>query len=346
MKINYLTKAIATIGLAGSLALSGCVKENQNVQTEKGIVESENVLDFRNDCSIDEFYDEENQFCSNVKISDLELKSLELKDDPISMADYENTLSEVCAKYTVKYDDVVMLHDMVQKVKVKTQKNDYKKITSEIENKIIDAYKNKTEIKVDDLAMYLIARQKAGETSTTSEEDQTIKKNTHLANYSDYLEFANTWKNKDYVKTDAYFRISTLASGEEAGSSRQDIMSNFFVERGAKLESVLEQFPVKEKYPSIPRWAWSLAGWIFPLVRNIGLTGYLTKGKGRGSRYAGGVGSGLMNGIFGTLFLDGLHPLVFPARMLATPFVAQLLFKASGFYDDNDGSNPVLSEFD
>ena len=68
MKTNYLIKTIATIGLAGSLALSGCVKENQNVQTEKGIVESENVLDFRNDCSIDEFYDEENQFCSNVKI--------------------------------------------------------------------------------------------------------------------------------------------------------------------------------------------------------------------------------------------------------------------------------------
>ena len=49
MKINYLTKAIATIGLAGSLALSGCVSSKENFpimdnypQLKSGLGESEN----------------------------------------------------------------------------------------------------------------------------------------------------------------------------------------------------------------------------------------------------------------------------------------------------------------
>lgn len=67
----------------------------------------------------------------------------------------------------------------------------------------------------------------------------------------------------------------------------------------------------------------------FPVIRNVLLKGYLKKQAYEGEYLLSGV-AGIGNGMAGVFFLDGLHPLVLPARML-TPLVLQPIFKLTGF---------------
>ena len=67
-------------------------------------------------------------------------------------------------------------------------------------------------------------------------------------------------------------------------------------------------------------------GWILPIVRNLIVKKYIKGDKADGEEmFFSGFG-GAINGALGVFLIDGLHPLVFPARML-TPVVLQPLFK-------------------
>ena len=347
MKINYLTKAIATIGLAGSLALSGCTKvETPKVQTEKGIVESENVLDFRNDCSIDEFYDEENQFCSNVKISDLELvKAKEEKKEWITYERYKSELEKICVKKIVSYDEIEFLYNTAMKVDSKRGSNPtFEEFAKGIEKKILAHYKEISEgkeqkitLSVDDLAFYILSQKKINEETPDSKKEirakeEILQKDIH--ELKDYLDTREEWKNKDYVRENKYWAVSFVSLKESITRITSD---NLFYVNDVKIEDLKEKFPVQKRFPKIPGWATILFGALFPIARNIGLTYYLTGGKPKGSRMAGSVLGGIANGGLGILCLDGLHPLIYPIRNFVTPVVIQFFMKES--YKLSQGEN-------
>jgi|GEM_PF-3569897 len=340
MKNKLITKVVAPICLAGAIALSGCTVVDSPNQNEKELVYEESFG--ANYCGMDEFYDEENRICSEDRIYDSESKPL--IEEVASMGDYENELLRICSKGLIKYDDVVKLNETAKRVKIISREENFSLITSEIERRIIDAYYNNSEIQTKDLAMYIISSQKLKENSLERNEDVKVRLNTQIKLYGDYLKFADKWKNKDYVTTDKYLRISSLASWEEAKDNSEVELNSFFEKRGGKLENILEQFPVRVRCPKIPRWFWSTLGWLFPVVRNIGLTCWLTKNKPRTSRTLGGMFSGVVNSVAGNILLDGIHPLVFPIRMLATPIIIQPILKATKFYDKHDGENFIFED--
>ncbi|MBU4502902.1 MAG: hypothetical protein KKA79_09980 [Nanoarchaeota archaeon] len=83
--------------------------------------------------------------------------------------------------------------------------------------------------------------------------------------------------------------------------------------------------------PATKKFPWWLGTFVMgmgaPIIRNLIIKGY-TRGRNvynEGEYFAAGI-AGLGNGVVGMVFLDGLHPFVFPARML-TPLVLQPFFK-------------------
>ncbi|MCG2717777.1 MAG: hypothetical protein L6408_02930, partial [Nanoarchaeota archaeon] len=109
------------------------------------------------------------------------------------------------------------------------------------------------------------------------------------------------------------------------------------IENSAK--STLEEFVKQSGYdvsiedianPAKTRIPWGfglILGILLPIIRNLAVRKYIAGKESNGVHYcitgcAGGFNAGL-----GVLLLDGLHPLVFPARML-TPLFFQPLFKA------------------
>jgi len=330
---SKISKTLAGIALAGAIALSGCTVVDSPNQNEKEQFSYEESFG-ANYCGMDEFYDEENRICSEDRI----YSKKRVEEKTLTLRDYDSEFLKVSSQKIIRYKDVVYLRDFLQEVNVKESKN-YECLAKEIENKLIDSYNKKQEISLNDLTMYLIANRKMG-SPLKEEEERRIRKSTSLELFNKYINFADEWRNKDYVTTNKYVRISTLSSWSEAEDERYNALQDFFNKYGTKLEDILTEFSVKEKYPKIPRWFWTTLGLIFPMVRNIGLTCWLTKNNPNDTRVVGSFLSGVLNGSFGTLFLDGLHPLVFPIRMLATPIIVQPFLKAIKFYDENDGDNP------
>jgi len=84
------------------------------------------------------------------------------------------------------------------------------------------------------------------------------------------------------------------------------------------------------KFPKIPMWAWLASGLIFPFVR----TGFTAKYMNR--KYDSlDLGGNFMNILLGTIAFDGLHPLVFPARIFLVPFVEEPIRKIFKIYNVN-----------
>ncbi|MBU4501014.1 MAG: hypothetical protein KKA79_00355, partial [Nanoarchaeota archaeon] len=81
----------------------------------------------------------------------------------------------------------------------------------------------------------------------------------------------------------------------------------------------------------IPFYLGAIGGLLFPLFRNLLVKGYVRGSRGNGYEYMGSTMAGLVNGSIGLFLIDGLHPLVYPIRMFATPFILQPIFKMTGF---------------
>jgi len=78
----------------------------------------------------------------------------------------------------------------------------------------------------------------------------------------------------------------------------------------------------------IPMWVLALFGMGFPFVRT-GLTTLYTK---RSYDFLDGVGN-ICNATLGTLLIDTMHPLAFPIRMFAIPFITEPLRKILDIYN-------------
>jgi len=102
----------------------------------------------------------------------------------------------------------------------------------------------------------------------------------------------------------------------------------------SNLESYLksQNLDVKVQYPDnpaktlVPVIAGNLIALFFPVLRNILVKAYVKGNKAEIGDYMATSIAGLINGSLGTMLLDALHPLVFPARMLS-PLVIQPAFK-------------------
>ena len=66
-----------------------------------------------------------------------------------------------------------------------------------------------------------------------------------------------------------------------------------------------------------------LLGLGIPIARNLLVTAYVKGKRAEGINYAMGTLAGVGNSALGALFIDGLHPLVYPIRLIATPFIIQ-----------------------
>ncbi|MBI4448214.1 hypothetical protein HY643_04480 [Candidatus Woesearchaeota archaeon] len=106
----------------------------------------------------------------------------------------------------------------------------------------------------------------------------------------------------------------------------QKDLENYLQEKFGK-EIKIEKFknPSKNK---LPLWLTMPFGLIFPIFRNLALTKFFRKNSATRNSYDQSVFAGLVNGLVGIALIDGLHPLVYPIRMFATPFIIQPIRKA------------------
>ncbi|MCG2717945.1 MAG: hypothetical protein L6408_03815 [Nanoarchaeota archaeon] len=132
-----------------------------------------------------------------------------------------------------------------------------------------------------------------------------------------------------------------IVAGRDFDADREEVVSN--LESMLKIEGSepsIESFgnPAKLKFPW---WLGNiLIGIGLPVIRNMILKGYIKK-DADGEEYAGTFFAGLFNGIMGGVLIDGLHPLVMPARMLS-PLLLQPIFKVLHIDPCKDISNEVL----
>jgi len=129
-------------------------------------------------------------------------------------------------------------------------------------------------------------------------------------------------------------RFNSLEHAEKEFRDQQKLVITYLDKylKSENLEVKIEELgnPAKKR---MPWWFGSfILGIGFPIVRNMLIKKYV-RGKEMkdGFEYFLSSLAGLGNGLTGFFFLDGLHPLVYPTRMLLTPLVFQPAFKLFKF---------------
>ncbi|MBU4502624.1 MAG: hypothetical protein KKA79_08560 [Nanoarchaeota archaeon] len=102
-------------------------------------------------------------------------------------------------------------------------------------------------------------------------------------------------------------------------------LENYFSSQGLEAKIAEIGNPAAKRIP------WWLGTWIIgflgPIARNIAIKAYMRGGKMKdGCEYFFSGACGAANGLVGAFLIDGLHPLIFPARMLS-PLIIQPAFK-------------------
>ncbi|MCG2718685.1 MAG: hypothetical protein L6408_07625 [Nanoarchaeota archaeon] len=120
----------------------------------------------------------------------------------------------------------------------------------------------------------------------------------------------------------AIWKIGDRYEGNIQSSTKG--LEEHFKEQGYDVEVKDIHNPAK---PLLPYWWLGMAAGLFlPVIRNLIIKKYIKGSETSGEEmFYSGMG-GLINGAVGVFLIDGLHPLIFPARML-TPVVLQPLFK-------------------
>ena len=109
------------------------------------------------------------------------------------------------------------------------------------------------------------------------------------------------------------------------------------------ISTQFENLPNPQK-TKIPIGLGAVLGMVLPALRNLALTYYLTGGKPKGSRMFGSSLASIANGLSGIIFLDGIHPAIYPIRLFLTPVIMQPILKWTKYYKKHDGSNPMFKD--
>jgi len=123
------------------------------------------------------------------------------------------------------------------------------------------------------------------------------------------------------LKVNGWDPMDCLSIAKEEFDQNQekiiDSLAQYFNAEGFDVEIEKLGNPAKMKI----NWglAW-LLGLALPVARNFIITRYV---DGRDADYVFPLALGLGNGIAGFVILDGIHPLMFPARMIIPPFIFQ-----------------------
>lgn len=154
------------------------------------------------------------------------------------------------------------------------------------------------------------------------------------ATYKEYLDA----RDKEFAKADRYW-----SAGVDMWTEKYVGVKSFFtkeivedLKKASNLQGYgyvdvagfYEGVGFKGRIPQIPNWLKLIFGIGFPAIRSCILLPFLLK---RDCDALDGVGV-LFNGVL-SILLDTLHPLVYPIRLFATPFVFEPLRKIFDVYD-------------
>ncbi|MBI4447680.1 hypothetical protein HY643_01750 [Candidatus Woesearchaeota archaeon] len=258
-----------------------------------------------------------------------------------SVFDYNKTLDVATSDSKLSYNEIKDLYEIGISIinNDRAIQDDYKAYTANLESKVDSYFKSlkngeapKIKISNEDLFLYFYVK-----TNTKNDDGSLTKISVETNVYRDYLNNANFWLEKDFVKKNKYWFVHLLARDEQrlkpTKSSVQDVLAQ---QRGMKNLEILDmesQFPVKYrfKFPTESKASifWGTFGLLFPPIRNVLFTYLLRRESATARTYFGNsVLGGIFNGLTGVLLLDGIHPLVYPIRMFATPFIIQPIRKA------------------
>jgi len=261
---------------------------------------------------------------------------------------YQRKLTEFSNKEKMGYDNIKSLRDYLMDVESysdeqKRTNESFSLLFSDIEKKvkdysqaIVDDREPDEVLDIKDFAFYNFVRNNQNENQEKRKGENIFakQKRIHLQIYSEYLSLAEKWKNKRFVKSNEYTHVSPSFVQKYCTGKEIEQIDGFLKGYGAETIPLLDEFPVKSKYPKIPSWVLTAFGLIFPPIRNVLLKKYLRGKKAKGDEYFSSffLGGLMGNGIIGSN-LDRLHPLVFPFRMLMTPIIFQPLFKKTKLLD-------------
>ncbi|MBI4448213.1 hypothetical protein HY643_04475, partial [Candidatus Woesearchaeota archaeon] len=251
-------------------------------------------------------------------------------------ADYETAFALSAQDSVLSYDEINRLYEMgtnIAETPPGIAPSKYDTILGPLEEKVggylkmlEEGKKPETKIDSEELLLYIVLKDKV---QSADNNEKRIAIGKEVVTLAAYLKMADeVWLKNDFVrKNDYWFVASGFRFEDGMVDPANDILrlagNKGYV--GVKVPNLESQFPVKQKYPQLPSWAWGWFGLAFPPIRNMLLTKFL-RGKSDPS-YGQSFGAGIANGLAGVLVLDGIHPLVYPIRMFATPLIIQPLRK-------------------
>ncbi|MBU4502903.1 MAG: hypothetical protein KKA79_09985 [Nanoarchaeota archaeon] len=126
------------------------------------------------------------------------------------------------------------------------------------------------------------------------------------------------------LKDASQFKLSAKQkSFERVNKHTIESLESYFKNKNLNVEVEDLNNPAKTLVPLL---AGLLLTFALPIARNWLVKAYTSGGKAKFGEYGLSAIPGFLNGALGAVFIDGLHPLVFPVRML-TPLVYQPFFK-------------------
>jgi len=150
-----------------------------------------------------------------------------------------------------------------------------------------------------------------------------------FSSYVDALKSREDWIKNNKIDFSKYWASSLMINDGFKGHLNDSYYN--FTKEIKNLENILKNEveglpnPTKPEYPLVVTW---LGGFFFTLIRRYLIGAHIVNRD----LYVGDViDTCAVSGLLGPIFLDGLHPLVFPARMILTPFVEEPIAKMCGW---------------
>ena len=333
MKTNLITKLATPILLAGSLITASPSFAN----VEENYTPTNLDYSCENSCS-DECLFNPTLEKTNFTYEDCVAKENEIIRDGI-----------------VSYNEAREWYEMVLKIEytdLEKRKNPYEKklgllnqINKETLRKIDGVLEgnDKNLLSVNDLAIFLLSKEYLlAQGKWEVEEANRIEgRRKEIDNYlsgkkelfKNYLSAVEEWKKNDFVSKREYWSLSPTLAVNDLNPDGAIQWINNTEEIMARTIPINKEFPIRTEFPQIPLLGWQLIGGFFPLFRNLVLKKYLRGSKANEGEYVVSGLAGVINGLVGTLFLDSLHPWVYPFRTLITPLIFQPFFKKTKFFD-------------